>query len=74
LPRYAYRLKRGAGLKLAKDSSNPIYSEAYPCFDVVAAKAALDREPSVCVFKLGRLEVGQLVVAEVADSSLLIAS
>ena len=58
---------------MARESSEPIYSEAYPCFDVLQAKAALDREPSVCIFKLGRLEVGQLIVADVAESSLLIA-
>src|SRR4051794_27794635 len=58
---------------MVKTSSAPSYREAYPRFDVIQAQAAMEREPSVCVFTLNNLVIGHLIIASSEASSVTIA-
>jgi ribosomal protein L37AE/L43A len=58
---------------MVKAASAPQYREAYPKFDVIQAQAATERQPSVCVFLLNKMIIGQLIVADSGRSSVTIA-
>jgi hypothetical protein len=49
------------------------HREAFPKFDLIEAKAAMERmRAAVCVFDLGRRTIGQTFIAEIQDDSVIL--